>query len=59
MVEVPADRGRGQRQPLREDGRRAGAELEQRLGHALSRGGVDGLVDFHNIIVSLLLGRFN
>ncbi len=38
LVEVATDGGRGQLQTLREDGRRAGAELEQRPGHPLAGG---------------------
>jgi hypothetical protein len=53
LVEVPADRGGRQLQPIGERGCGARTELEDRPGHPLTGGGVD-LSDFHNTIVSLL-----
>ena len=62
LVEVPADRSRGQVQPLRE-GRRGGRPVDQDgPGDALAgrpvRGRCDVLVHFHNTSVTLMVHPF-
>jgi len=62
VVEVAADRGGGQLEPLRERRGRARAVLEDRPSHPLTRRGLvadRAAVDFHNIIVSLFAQGFN
>ena len=73
VVEVTTHRCRCQVEPLRERGRRAGSVLEDRASHPVTRGGIadlgprggprrnahiPGSVEFHNIIVALMVGVF-